>query len=165
MRTNRLVHLCFLFLYAAVVKVSAEAQQVPVFTAETHLVENTVSVHNAGGGLVLDLAKDDLSVVEDGVPQTIRYFSHAEQMPLSIGLVIDSSGSQEKFFKEHERDIQEFLKQTMLKEDRAFAVRLAIICGWFRTGVETGRRSGTRCIAMTKASRSSRRLGRSRIAN
>src|SRR5450631_2775919 len=88
--------------------VVARGQSVPVFESETHLIDTTVSVHDAHGGLVQDLTKEDLSVVEDGVPQTIRFFSRAEALPLSIGLVIDASGSQEKFNKEHERDIAEF---------------------------------------------------------
>ena len=111
-----------------------QAQEIPVFKTETHLIDTTVSVHDASGGLVLDLTKDDLSVIEDGIPQTIRYFSHAEQMPLSIGLVIDSSGSQEKFLKDHERDLRDFLRQTMMPEDRAFAVafgnHLRLVSDW-----------------------------------
>ncbi len=112
----------------------ARAQAVPVFESETHLIDTTVSVHDAHGGLVQDLTKDDLSVVEDGVPQTIRFFSRAEAMPLSIGLVIDGSGSQEKFNKEHERDLAEFLKQVLRPEDRAFAVgfgnHLRLLSDW-----------------------------------
>jgi Ca-activated chloride channel family protein len=114
--------------------VVARGQSVPVFESETHLIDTTVSVHDAHGGLVQDLTKEDLSVVEDGVPQTIRFFSRAEALPLSIGLVIDASGSQEKFNKEHERDIAEFLKQTLRPEDKAFAVafgnHLRLLSDW-----------------------------------
>src|ERR1700710_899026 len=74
----------------------ANAQQVPVFHSETHLIDSTVSVHDAAGGLVQDLRQEDLRVIEDGIPQTIQYFSRAEQLPLSIGLILDASGSQEK---------------------------------------------------------------------
>ena len=113
---------------------SLAAHNVPVFKAETHLIDSTISVHDAQGGLVLDLSKDDLTILEDGIPQTIRYFSRAEDLPLSIGLIVDSSGSQEKFLKEHERDIAQFLKQTLLPEDRAFAVcfgnRLKLVSDW-----------------------------------
>jgi len=98
------------------------AQNFPPIKVETHLIDTTVSIHDASGGLVNDLTKEDLSIVEDGVPQTIRFFSRAEQLPLSIGLVIDASGSQEKFIKDHERDIDEFLHQIMLPNDRAFAL-------------------------------------------
>jgi Ca-activated chloride channel homolog len=101
---------------------TAPAQDFPTLKVDAHLIDTTVSVHNASGGLVNDLTKEDLSIVEDGIPQTIRFFSHAEQLPLSIGLVIDASGSQEKFIQDHERDIADFLHQTLLPDDRAFAL-------------------------------------------
>lgn len=108
--------------FASALVLAAAAQDTPVIKTETHLIDTTVSVHDTNGGLVQDLSKDDLSILEDGVPQAIRFFSRAEQLPLSIGLVIDASGSQEKFLKEHDRDIAEFLRQTLTPEDRAFAV-------------------------------------------
>jgi Ca-activated chloride channel homolog len=117
----------------------AFAQDFPPLKVETHLIDTTVSVHNTAGGLVNDLTKDDLSVVEDGIPQTIRFFSHADQLNLSIGLVIDASGSQEKFIKDHERDIADFLHQTLLPGDRAFALcfgnHLRLVSDW--TGDQT----------------------------
>ncbi|WP_232298716.1 VWA domain-containing protein [Granulicella tundricola] len=101
---------------------------------ETHLIDTTVSVHDGSGGLVNDVAKDDLTIIEDGVPQTVRFFSHADQLNLSIGLVIDASGSQEKFIKEHEHDIADFLHQTLLPGDRVFAVcfgnHLRLVSDW-----------------------------------
>jgi Ca-activated chloride channel family protein len=134
-----LVSLCFAvcvagFLAALLASQPASAQQVPVFHSETHLIDSTVSVHDASGGLVQDLKQEDLSVIEDGIPQTIQFFSRAEQLPLSIGLILDASGSQEKFLKEHERDLAEFLKQTLLPDDKAFAVcfgnHLRLVSDW-----------------------------------
>lgn len=124
--------ICAIFASCAPIKI--HAQEIPVFQSETHLIDSTVSVHDANGGLVLDLKQDDLAIVEDGVPQTIQFFSRAEQLPLSIGLVIDSSGSQEKFIKEHEHDIANFLRQTLAPEDKAFAVcfgnHLRLVSDW-----------------------------------
>jgi len=130
-------------LFAAILAlpVSLAAQSVPVFKAETHLIDSTISVHDRDGGLVHDLSKEDLIILEDGVPQTIRYFSRAEDLPLSIGLIVDVSGSQEKFVKDHERDIAQFLKQTLLPEDRVFAVcfgnHLRLVSDW-ASGSSTG---------------------------
>ena len=98
------------------------AQGGSVLKVETHLIDTTVSVHDSAGALVQDLSKDDLAIFEDGQPQAIRFFSRAEQLPLSIGLVIDVSGSQEKFIRQHEHDIEEFLRSTLLPADRVFAV-------------------------------------------
>src|SRR3954462_9980966 len=52
----------------------------------------TVRDHKGKGTPVAGLAKDDFQVFEDGVPQPIKYFSH-EDIPVTVGLVIDNSGS------------------------------------------------------------------------
>jgi Ca-activated chloride channel family protein len=100
----------------------SHAQSVPVIKVETHLIDTTLSVHDADGRIVTGLTQDDFTVVEDGVPQKIRFFAHDTQLPLSIGLIIDESGSQEKFVKEHEKDINAFLRQVLESNDQAFAV-------------------------------------------
>lgn len=99
-----------------------QAQNIPVIHVETHLVDTTLSVHDADGRVVSGLSQDDFTVIEDGVPQKIRFFARNNQLPLSIGLIIDASGSQEKFVKEHEKDIEAFLGQTLEPGDQAFAV-------------------------------------------
>jgi len=98
------------------------AQGVPTIQVETHLIDTALSVHDADGRVVTGLTEDDFTVVEDGVPQKIRFFAHDNQLPLSIGLIIDVSGSQDKFVKEHEKDIEAFLRQVMEPNDQAFAV-------------------------------------------
>ncbi len=64
---------------------------------ETHLIDTALSVHDADGRVVTGLAQNDFTVVEDGVPQKIRFFAHDNELLLSIGLIIDESGSQDKF--------------------------------------------------------------------
>ena len=98
------------------------AQDVPVIKVETHLIDTTLSVRDADGRIVADLTQNDFTVVEDGVSQKIRFFAHNTQLPLSIGLIIDESGSQEKFVKEHEKDIEAFLRQVLEPSDQAFAL-------------------------------------------
>jgi Ca-activated chloride channel family protein len=98
------------------------AQGVPVIQVETHLIDTTLTVRDSGGRIVTGLTREDFTVVEDGVPQNIRFFAHDNQLPLSIGLIIDASGSQEKFVKEHEKDIEAFLRQVLEPTDQAFAV-------------------------------------------
>jgi Ca-activated chloride channel family protein len=98
------------------------AQGIPVIQVETHLIDTTLSVRDADGHLVTGLTQNDFTVVEDGVPQKIRFFAHDTQLPLSIGLIIDASGSQEKFAKEHQKDIETFLHQILEPTDQAFAL-------------------------------------------
>jgi Ca-activated chloride channel family protein len=111
-------------LFSAILlsRVLCHAQGIPVIQVETHLIDTTLSVRDADGLLVTGLSQNDFTVVEDGVPQKIRFFAHDNQLPLSIGLIIDESGSQEKFVKEHEKDIEAFLKQVLEPYDQAFAL-------------------------------------------
>ncbi len=133
---NSVIHFTFASaaLLCAVLPHSGAAQDIPVFKSETRLIDSTISVHDPSGGLVLDLTKDDFAILEDGIPQSIRYFSRAEDLPLSIGLIVDVSGSQEKFPKEHERDIADFLHQTLEPRDSAFALcfgnHLRLVSDW-----------------------------------
>jgi Ca-activated chloride channel family protein len=98
------------------------AQEVFTYKAESHLIDTTVRVRDAQGGLVQGLTADDFRILEDGTPQTIRFFAHENDLPLSIGLLIDASGSQEKFVKAHEHDIAVFLREVLEPRDEAFAV-------------------------------------------
>src|SRR3984957_16440358 len=98
------------------------AQGLPTIQVETHLIDTALSVHDSEGRIVTGLTKEDFTVVEDGVPQKIRFFAHDNQLPLSIGLIIDESGSQDKFVKEHEKDIEAFLRRVLEPSDQAFAV-------------------------------------------
>ena len=101
---------------------SSFAQGIPDIKVETHLIDTTLSVHDANSHIVTGLTQEDFTVVEDGIPQKIRFFAHDNQLPLSVGLIIDESGSQDKFVKEHEKDIEAFLKQVLEPDDQAFAL-------------------------------------------
>jgi Ca-activated chloride channel homolog len=71
-----------------------KAQEPPVFRAGVELVSLSVTATNADGRYVTDLSRDDFTVLEDGVPQEVVFFSPAEAR-LAISLLIDSSGSME----------------------------------------------------------------------
>jgi len=98
------------------------AQNVPTIHVDARLIDTTFSVHDASGHPVHGLTQNDFTVTEDGIPQTIRFFFRDAQLPLSIGLIIDSSGSQDKFVKAHEHDIEAFLHQVLGPNDQAFAI-------------------------------------------
>ena len=101
---------------------SVVAAQVTTFHAETHLVTLTFSVRDAEGRLVDSLNRDDLSVYEDGAEQKISIFSRESELPLTLGLVVDASPSQEKFLQQHLKDIHTFLASILRPQDQAFAV-------------------------------------------
>jgi Ca-activated chloride channel family protein len=100
---------------------SGEAQQT-VFKSEIHLVNMTFSVRTHDGKIASGLNADDFEVLEDGVPQKISYFARESQLPLSLGLIVDASNSQDKFLKRHQHDIEVFLRKVLQPPDQAFAV-------------------------------------------
>jgi Ca-activated chloride channel family protein len=92
------------------------------FRADVHLINVGFSVRDAQGKLVTDLTQDDFEVLEDGVPQKIAFFARSQDVPLSLGLVMDVSGSQHTFVNAHANDLQTFLQNVLGKDDRAFLV-------------------------------------------
>ena len=92
------------------------------YRVNTNLVNLSFSARDSGGTLVGDLTKEDLEVFDDGVPQKISYFSRSMDVPLTLGLIVDASGSQEHFYKQHHRDLEIFLKDALGPNDRAFLV-------------------------------------------
>jgi hypothetical protein len=59
-------------------------------------VENSLlaTVHDKDGRVVKDLNQEDFLLLEDGKPQTVRYFSGESDLPLTLGLLMDTSRSQ-----------------------------------------------------------------------
>ena len=92
----------------------------PDFRADVHLVNISFSVRDAAGRLVTGLTQDDFDVLEDGVPQKIAFFTRSEDVPLTLGLVVDISDSQGTFLKPHEKDLRTFLHAALAPKDRAF---------------------------------------------
>ncbi len=90
-----------------------------------NLVNVAFSVRDARGGLVENLAKEDVEVFEDAVPQKISFFAKSTDVPLTLGLIVDVSGSQDHFSKQHEHDLEVFLKEVLGPRDRAFLVTFA----------------------------------------
>jgi Ca-activated chloride channel family protein len=95
--------------------------QEPIRVA-VNLVNVAFSVRDARGALVDNLTKEDVEVYEDAVPQKISFFAKSTDVPLTLGLIVDVSGSQDHFSKQHERDLEVFLKEVLGPKDRAFLV-------------------------------------------
>jgi len=104
---------------------AAGAQEPPPIRVDVSLVNVPFAARDARGQLVKTLSKDDIEILEDGVPQTISHFSTGAGSSLSLGLIADMSGSQREFQKDHRRDLKDFLKSVMQKQDKAFLVCFA----------------------------------------
>ena len=97
------------------------AQDQPI-KVDVRLVNVGFSVRDAQGGLVNSLTKDDFEVIEDAVPQKIALFARSQDVPLTLGLVVDESGSQDHFSKQHQHDLEVFLRDVLGPRDRVFLV-------------------------------------------
>ena len=103
--------------------VAAFSQQ-PI-RVNVNLVNVTFTARDANGALIGNLTKDDIELYEDAVPQKIEFFAKSADLPLTLALIMDVSGSQEHFEKKHEKDLEVFLKEVLGPKDRAFMVCFA----------------------------------------
>lgn len=89
---------------------------------DVSLVNVAFIVRDRVGTLNRSLTKDDIEVFEDGVKQEVQFFGKSGDQPLRLALVADMSGSQEKFTKQHHRDIERFLESAVTAKDKAMLV-------------------------------------------
>ncbi|HEY2461282.1 MAG TPA: VWA domain-containing protein [Candidatus Acidoferrum sp.] len=89
---------------------------------DVNLVTVAFSVRDGRGVLVDNLTQDDFEIAEDAAPQTIAHFARSQDVPLTLGLIFDVSGSQEHFMKKHQHDLEIFLKDVLGPQDRVFLV-------------------------------------------
>ena len=94
----------------------------PSISVDVSLVNILASVHDKHGGLIGNLNKDDFTVLEDGKPQTIKYFTRETDLPLTIGLLIDVSASQRNLLDIEKRAAHQFFAQVLRKKDEAFLI-------------------------------------------
>jgi len=87
---------------------------------KVNLVNVSFSVRDSRGALVENLTKDDFDVLEDALPQKIAFFSRSSDVPLTLGLIVDASSSQDHFSKQHKHDLEVFLHDVLGQKDRAF---------------------------------------------
>jgi Ca-activated chloride channel family protein len=99
---------------------AAEAQK-PIHV-DVNLVNVAFTARDAHGALVGNLTKEDVELFEDAVPQKIGFFAKSTDLPLTLALIMDVSGSQEHFEKKHRKDLQVFLQEVLGPKDRAFMV-------------------------------------------
>src|SRR5215472_8840116 len=95
------------------------AAQEPIHV-EVNLVNVSFTVRDSNGALVGNLTNDDFEVLEDDLPQKIAFFARSSDVPLTLGVILDASGSQEHFTKKHEEDFEVFIKDVLGPKDRAF---------------------------------------------
>ena len=99
-----------------------DQEKVPTFRKSVNLVNVYFTVKDKHGALMPNLAKDQFELLEDGKPQTIKFFSALSDQPLTIGLLIDSSYSMNRTLPEEKVVAGGFLQKVLTPKDLAFVI-------------------------------------------
>jgi len=91
-----------------------------------NVVQLFFNVKDKKGTLIPNLTKADFDIAEDGKPQTIKYFTAETNLPLTLGLMIDSSGSQRNVIDMEKEVGGAFLRQILTDKDEAFVISFDI---------------------------------------
>ncbi len=106
-------------------KLNQPAQDQPETTIkkDVNVVNVLATVRNKQGQIVNTLSKDDFKLDDDGRPQTIRYFAKVTDLPLTLGLLVDTSLSQRKVLEQERTASYKFLEDLLREwKDKAFVV-------------------------------------------
>jgi VWFA-related protein len=102
------------------------AGQATTMSVDSRLVNIPVVVRDGKGALVQTLSKADFSLMVDGKAQTIRYFDLDRDLPLTLGLLVDTSGSVRNQLDDERTASTAFLDNMLTgKEDKAFVIQFA----------------------------------------
>jgi VWFA-related protein len=121
MRSNRFQPAAWLL---ALLCICAPAQDLPTFRTEVKVVNVLATVRDKQGNFVRDLDKDDFQITENGRPQQIRYFARDTDLPLTLGLMIDTSTSQRRVMDAERVASFDFLDRVLReKKDQVFIMQ------------------------------------------
>ena len=89
---------------------------------DVDLVNVLCTVHGKNNALIGNLEKSDFHLFEDGKEQEIKYFTRETDLPLTIGLLVDVSGSQERLIETERRAASQFFRSVLRPKDLAFLI-------------------------------------------
>jgi VWFA-related protein len=116
----RLSLLLALFLLAPCEALRAKEQ--PKISVEVKVANVLATVRDKHGGIVTNLGKDDFVLEEDGHPQMITYFSRESDLPLTLGLLVDTSLSQRRVLAQESNASYSFLDYLLREKDLACVI-------------------------------------------
>jgi VWFA-related protein len=93
-----------------------------VIKVDVDLVNVLCTVRGKNNALIGGLEKGDFHLFEDGKEQTIKYFTRETDLPLTIGLLVDVSGSQERLIDTEHRAASQFFRSVLRPKDLAFII-------------------------------------------
>jgi VWFA-related protein len=90
------------------------------FSTDVKVVNVFATVRDSKGNIVKTLTQDDFTMTEDGRPQTIRYFSQQSDIPLTLGLLVDTSGSMRRLIDTEREASYRFFNQVLRYTDFSY---------------------------------------------
>jgi VWFA-related protein len=102
---------------------AAFPQDSPTIKVDVNLVNVLCTVRNKANGIVGNLEKSDFRIYEDGKEQEIKYFTRETDLPLTIGMMVDTSGSQRRLVEDERRAASQFFAKVLRKKDLAFLMQ------------------------------------------
>ena len=99
----------------------AVAQDEPI-KVNVNVVNVLCTVRNKAGGLIGNLEKNEFTLFEDGKQQEIKYFTRETDLPLTIGLLVDVSASQERLIETERNAAHQFFTRVLRPKDEAFLI-------------------------------------------
>jgi len=103
-------------------KASIDAGNSPTVSSKVRVVNVLATVRDKHGKLLPDLAVSDFALEEDGKPVTIQYFSRETDLPLTLGLLVDTSMSQRETLPQEKSASKTFFDQILREKDQAFLI-------------------------------------------
>jgi VWFA-related protein len=103
-----------------------EEEAVTTLKRTVNLVDVVFIVKDKAGNLVPHLGKDDCTVLEDKTPQTLKSFTAETHLPLTLGILLDTSGSQQRVLPLEQDAASQFLERVIKAKDEAFIVSVDI---------------------------------------
>jgi VWFA-related protein len=102
----------------------SDDSQTPTETVKVrvNVVQVFFNVKDKHGALMPNLTKDDFEIFEDSKAQTVKYFAAESNLPLTLGILIDTSGSQLRVLDMEKEVGAAFLKQILTDKDEAFVI-------------------------------------------
>jgi VWFA-related protein len=97
-----------------------EEESVATLKLQVNLVDVFFTVKAKDGTLVPHLTKDDCTITEDKAPQTLKSFVAETQQPITLGILLDTSGSQQYVLPLEQEVGGQFLQRVLRQKDEAF---------------------------------------------
>lgn len=98
------------------------AESATTLKVSTEVVNVLAIVKDKRGQLIPNLNKEDFELTEDGTPQEIRYFSRETDTPLTLGILVDTSGSEQRMLPVEQEAAKTFVRQVIRPKDLAFVI-------------------------------------------